>query len=116
VGGLPFMAGDGPKSSLFFGFRANAAKYGPVFSFYLGKTPCVVISDYDLLKETFNREELTSRPEVEPRNETRKELKKNACNTYFKNMQWSTVTTYIFRLFECFPHLFAFLNYSLFCL
>ncbi len=65
------MLGDRHKSSLFFGFRENAAKYGKVFGFYLGKSPAIVISDYNLLKETFNRDELTSRPAVEPRNETR---------------------------------------------
>jgi hypothetical protein len=49
VGGLPFMGGSGEKPSLLHGIVDQVKKHGPIFGFYFGKTPTVVIADYHLV-------------------------------------------------------------------
>ena len=49
VGSLPFMAGSGPSPSLLHGIIEQVKKHGPIFGFYFGKTPNVVIADYQLV-------------------------------------------------------------------
>jgi hypothetical protein len=49
----------------------NAKKFGPIFGFYFGKTPAVVLSDFELVKEAFKSEALSFRPTAPPVNEVR---------------------------------------------
>ena len=52
VGSLPFMGGSGPQKSLLHGLSEQVKKHGPIFGFYFGKTPNVVIADYSLVSKT----------------------------------------------------------------
>lgn len=69
VGGLPFLV-SGRETFLKDVLRA-VSKYGKVFGFYISDTKCIVVSEYELLKELFKKEELASRPPFEPFNESR---------------------------------------------
>ena len=71
VGGLPFMIGSGDQPSLLAGLEQNVKKFGTVFGFYFGRTPAVVLADYDLVKEAFKSEHLAARPSLAPINEVR---------------------------------------------
>jgi methyl farnesoate epoxidase/farnesoate epoxidase len=48
------------------------AKYGPVFGFYFGETPTVIIADFSLVRELFKQDSLASRPAFEPLNQARR--------------------------------------------
>ena len=52
VGSLPFMAGSGPSPSLLHGIIKQVKKHGPIFGFYFGKTPAVIIADYHLVSKS----------------------------------------------------------------
>lgn len=71
VGGIPYMMGSANRPSLLAGLEQNVKKYGSVFGFYFGRTPAVVIADYDLVKEAFKSENLAARPSMAPVNEVR---------------------------------------------
>ena len=58
VGSLPYMMGSINRPSLLAGLEQNVKKYGPVFGFYFGQTPAVVIADFALLKEAFKSDNL----------------------------------------------------------
>ena len=49
IGSLPFMACSGPSPSLLHGIIEKVKKHGPIFGFYFGKTPAVIIADYLLV-------------------------------------------------------------------
>ncbi|PRD23748.1 UNVERIFIED_CONTAM: Cyp2j6 [Trichonephila clavipes] len=57
VGYLPFL-GQQPHIT----FKKLTEKYGPVFSLRLGMAKAVVITNYDIMKETFSKSETLSRP------------------------------------------------------
>lgn len=66
-GGLPIIGHLhqlGAQSTLFRTLADMADKYGPIFTIYLGKSPVVVISSYDAVKECFtiNDKTFASRP------------------------------------------------------
>ena len=75
VGSLPsFLFGKKDKT----GKRTKTAtllrfleKYGDMVGFYIGKTPAVVISDFDMLKSLFKMEETIGRTASYPSNELR---------------------------------------------
>ena len=46
IGSLPFLVGDGRKV-----FSKMAAKYGDVFTVYVGSTRMIVLNKYDVIKE-----------------------------------------------------------------
>ena len=71
IGGLPYLLGSGGQPSFLHGLEENIEKYGPVFGFYFGQTPAVVISDSGLIKEAFKSEQLAGRPSMEPNQEMR---------------------------------------------
>ena len=71
VGSLPYMMGSINRPSLLAGLEQNVKKYGPVFGFYFGQTPAVVIADFALLKEAFKSDNLAARPSMAPVNEVR---------------------------------------------
>ncbi|XP_054157487.1 steroid 17-alpha-hydroxylase/17,20 lyase-like [Oppia nitens] len=52
------------KENLFLTINSMHKTYGPVFTFWLGNTPAIVVSDYKLIKEAFNSKdnELMGRP------------------------------------------------------
>ena len=52
LGSLPFMTGSGPSPSLLHGIIDQVKKHGPIFGFYFGKTPAVVIADYHLVSHS----------------------------------------------------------------
>jgi hypothetical protein len=60
------MRGSESQPSFLHGLEENVAKYGPIFGFYFGQTPAVVLADYDLIKEAFKSEQLAARPSIEP--------------------------------------------------
>ena len=37
-------------------------KYGDVFSLFVGRTPVVVLNDYDTIKKCFDKSEFSGRP------------------------------------------------------
>ena len=39
-------------------------KHGPIFGFYFGNTPAVVLAEYDLIKEALKHESLSARPDL----------------------------------------------------
>lgn len=45
--------------------------YGPIFRIYLGPIPTVVITDLNLVKEAFKKDEVTARPPMKPFHEFR---------------------------------------------
>ena len=49
VGGFPFMSGSGTRKSLLHGIIDQVNKHGPIVGFYFGKTPTVVIAEYNLV-------------------------------------------------------------------
>ncbi len=51
VGGFPFMGGSGENPSLLHGIIDQVKKHGPIFGFYYGNTPTVVIADYNLVNK-----------------------------------------------------------------
>ena len=65
------MRGSGAQPSLLLGFEDNVKEFGPVFGFYFGQTPTVVIADFEMLKEAFKSEQLAARPSIEPNHEMR---------------------------------------------
>lgn len=69
VGSLPYLTG-GPsdKGGLFSITRLLVGKYGKVAGFWLGWTPTVLISDYDLVKQALKKDELSDRPVLTPGN------------------------------------------------
>jgi hypothetical protein len=50
VGSFPFMGGSGETPSLLYGISDQVKKHGPIFGFYFGKTPTVVLANYDLVR------------------------------------------------------------------
>ena len=86
VGGLPYMMGSGDQPSLLAGLEQNVKKFGPVFGFYFGQTPAVVLADYELVKEAFKSESLASRPSLAPVNEVRpgNQTKSNLIETWLE--------------------------------
>nr|APH81376.1 cytochrome P450 CYP3034A1 [Tigriopus kingsejongensis] len=52
-------------------FNYLAQTYGPISRVYLGPLPTIVISDLDLVKEAFKKDEITSRPPMRPFHEFR---------------------------------------------
>jgi hypothetical protein len=48
-------------------------RYGKFTGFYFGKTPAVLVSDYEVLKEVFKREETADRALVFPLHEVKME-------------------------------------------
>ncbi len=72
------MRGSGSKPSLLHGLEENVAKYGPIFGFYFGQTPAVVLADYELIKEAFKSEQLAARPSIEPVQQVRPGKKFNS--------------------------------------
>jgi len=44
------MGGSGSRPSLLHGMIDQAKSHGPIFGFYFGKTPAVVIADYNLVR------------------------------------------------------------------
>ena len=71
IGSLPFMRGSGEQPSLLHGLEENVKEFGPVFGFYFGQTPAVVIADFEMLREAFKTEQLAGRPSIEPNHEMR---------------------------------------------
>ncbi len=61
VGGLPYMLGSSDQPSLLAGLEQNVKKFGPIFGFYFGRTPAVVLADFDLIKEAFKSDSLADR-------------------------------------------------------
>jgi hypothetical protein len=49
VGGFPYTGGSGEKPSLLHGIIDQVKKHGPIFGFYYGNTPTVVIADYNMV-------------------------------------------------------------------
>ncbi len=43
-------------------------KHGPIFGFYFGSTPAVILAEYSLIKETFKNDSLAARPDLTPGN------------------------------------------------
>jgi hypothetical protein len=37
-------------------------KHGPIFGFYFGSTPAVILANHDLIKEAFKSDSLAARP------------------------------------------------------
>jgi hypothetical protein len=71
IGGIPYMIGSMKKPSMLYGLEENVKKYGPIFGYYFGQTPAVVLADFDMIKEAFKSEHLAARPSLEPVNEVR---------------------------------------------
>ena len=71
LGSLPFLVGSKKRSSPLSGIDDNIKKYGPVFGFYFGQAPAVVLADFESVRETFKLESLASRPPLVPINEVR---------------------------------------------
>jgi hypothetical protein len=55
VGGFPFMGGSGTRKSLLHGIIDQVNKHGPIVGFYFGKTPTVVIAEYNLVCHSFTK-------------------------------------------------------------
>ncbi len=49
VGSLPYISGK--HNNLLLGLRHPVEKYGPMLGYYIGTTPIVLVSDFDVLKE-----------------------------------------------------------------
>ena len=49
IGSLPFIAGSGPRPSFLHGIIKQVKSHGPIFGFYFGGMPAVVIADYHLV-------------------------------------------------------------------
>ncbi len=64
VGSLPFIAGK--NGNLLLGLRDNVKKYGPVVGYYIGNTPTVLVSDFNVLKEICKLDSLSYRPSISP--------------------------------------------------
>jgi Cytochrome P450 len=41
-------------------------KFGPIFGFYFGSTPAVILADYEIIKEAFKLDALAARPDLNP--------------------------------------------------
>jgi len=65
------MLGSSDQPSLLAGLEQNVKKFGPIFGFYFGRTPAVVLADFDLIKEAFKSDRLAARPPLAPINEVR---------------------------------------------
>jgi hypothetical protein len=39
-------------------------KFGPIFGFYFGSTPAVILADHNLIKEAFKHDSLAARPDL----------------------------------------------------
>eukprot|EP00094_Tigriopus_californicus_P010881 TCALIF_10496-PA protein Name:"Similar to Cyp2j6 Cytochrome P450 2J6 (Mus musculus)" AED:0.07 eAED:0.07 QI:0/0.78/0.7/0.9/1/1/20/349/2332 len=52
-------------------FNHLTQEYGPIFRIYLGPIPTVVITDLNLAKEAFKKDEVTARPPMKPFHEFR---------------------------------------------
>jgi len=55
------MLGSSDQPSLLAGLEQNVKKFGPIFGFYFGRTPAVVLADFDLIKEAFKSDSLADR-------------------------------------------------------
>lgn len=44
-------------------FKRFSAKYGPMFTVWMGNIPMVFISDLDIARETFKKNDFSGRPE-----------------------------------------------------
>lgn len=65
VGSTPFMKpSKGAKPSIFWAVCQFAKKYGSIFGFYLGNHSTVVLTNYEDIKEVFNKEEASHRPPI----------------------------------------------------
>jgi hypothetical protein len=48
------------KTKIFF----QVKKFGPIFGFYFGSTPAVILADHNLIKEAFKHDSLAARPDL----------------------------------------------------
>jgi len=64
VGSLPYISGK--HNNLLLGLRAPVKKFGPILGYYIGTTPIVLISDFDVLKEICKLDSVSYRPSISP--------------------------------------------------
>lgn len=71
-GSLLFLRDDTLKPPcLFHVFKNLNEDYGPLVGFYVGNNPSVLVSDYNIVKDLFKKDELALRPPLLPNNEFR---------------------------------------------
>jgi cytochrome P450 len=64
VGSLPYISGK--HHNLLLGLRSQVQKFGSVLGYYIGTTPIVLVTDYDILKEICKLDSLSYRPSISP--------------------------------------------------
>ena len=64
VGSLPYITGK--QQNLLLGLRDMVSKYGPVVGYYIGSTPIVLVSDFEILKQICKLDSMSYRPSISP--------------------------------------------------
>ena len=72
IGSFQYCVKPGEKRpNLFWSVRKFAQEYGNIFGFYLNNTPFVVLTEFNDIKETLKRDEVSGRSAAEPGNKFR---------------------------------------------
>lgn len=71
LGSVPYLKDKVKPPCIFHSFMNLKKDYGTIVGFYIGNNPTVLVSDYEVVKELFKKEELSYRPSLSPHNEHR---------------------------------------------
>ena len=64
LGSLPYISGK--HNNLLLGLRSQVEKFGSVLGYYIGTTPIVLVTDFDILKEICKLDSMSYRPSISP--------------------------------------------------